>query len=108
MGMTFDNIEICAGGEVKPQKESKKVFLMGKCSILANQDRKDAIRVKGCPPKAVDMLMTLVNNTLDKRRARKILLERFFKSIAYKLGIYNEDFPIYTHYESPEYDNKHF
>ena len=107
-GTTFDDIEICAGGEVKPKKESKKVFLMGKCSIQANKDLKDAFRVKGCPPKAMDMFMTLVNHTIDKRRARRILLGRLFKSIAYKFGIYNEVFPSYKCYGLPEFDDEHF
>jgi uncharacterized protein (DUF362 family) len=108
MGMNFDSIEICAGGEVKPKKESKKVFLMGNCSILANKEVKDAFRLKGCPPKAVDMLTTLVKETSDKGRARKILLRRFAKNIAHRLGIYNEDFPTYQHYKAPQFDQRHF
>ena len=108
IGMDFDSIEICAGGEVKPKKDSKKVFLIGNCSILANKDLKDAFRLKGCPPKAVEMLMTLVKETSDKGRARKILLGRFVKNIAHRLGIYNEDFPTYQHYKSPEFDQRHF
>ena len=36
MGSKFDNIEICVGGEATPRKDSKKVFLMGNCSIMAN------------------------------------------------------------------------
>jgi len=108
MGMDFDSIEICAGGEVKPKKDSKKVFLLGNCSILANKELKDAFRLKGCPPKAVEMLMTLVKETSDKGRARKILLGRFVKNIAHRLGIYNEDFPTYQHYKAPEFDQRHF
>jgi hypothetical protein len=108
MGMHFDEIEICAGGEVKPKKDSKKVFLMGNCSILINKELKDAFRVKGCPPKAMDMLMTFVKETSDKGRARKVLLGRFVKNIAHRLGIYNEDFPAYHHYKAPEFDKRHF
>ena len=108
MGMDFDSIEICAGGEVKPKKDSKKVFLLGNCSILANKELKDAFRLEGCPPKGVEMLMTLVKETSDKGRARKILLGRFIKNIAHSLGIYNEDFPIFQHYKAPEFDQRHF
>lgn len=108
MGMNFDRIEICGGGEVKPKKHSKKVFLMGNCSILANKGLGNACRVKGCPPKAMDMLITLVKETSDKGRARKILLVRFIKNIAHRLGIYNEHFPTYRHYEAPEFDQTHF
>jgi len=108
MGMDFDSIEMCAGGEVKPKKDSKKVFLIGTCSILANKELKDAFRLKGCPPKAMEMLMTLVKETSDKGRARKILLGRFIKNIAHRLGVYNEDFPTYQHYKAPEFDQRHF
>ena len=108
MGMTFDHIEICAGGEVKPKKDSKKVFLIGNCSISANKELKDAFRLKGCPPKAAEMLMTLVKETSDKRRTRKILLGRFVKHIVHRLGIYDEDFPMSQHYKAPEFDLRHF
>jgi len=108
MGMNFDGIEICAGGEVKPKKDSKKVFLVGNCSILANKDLKNAFRFKGCPPKAIEMLMTLVKETSNKGRARKILLGRFVKNIAHRLGVYNEDFPTYQRYKAPEFDQTHF
>jgi hypothetical protein len=108
MGVKFDNIEICTGGEVTPRKDSKTVFLMGNCSTLANKELQDAVRVKGCPPKVAEMLMTLMNRTLDKRRARKILLGRLVKKIGNSVGIYNEDFPIYPRYEQPEFDQRHF
>ena len=107
-GMDFDNIEICAGREVKPKKDSKKLFLVGNCSIMANKELKDAFRLKGCPPKGAEMLMTLVKETSDKGRVRKILLGRFVKYIGHTLGIYNEDFPIYPRYEPPEFDQRHF
>jgi hypothetical protein len=108
MGSDFDNIEICAGIEVKPKKISKKVFLVGTCSILANEELSDAFRLKGCPPKAMDMLLTLVKETSDKSRTTKILLGRFAKNIAHRLGIYDEDFPTYHHYNAPEFDRRHF
>ena len=108
-GITLDDIEICVGAEVRPKKESKKVFLLGNCSIQANKDLKDAIRVKGCGPKTSDTLVTLMDNTLDKRRVRKILMVRLFKNIANKLGIYNEDLPrFWNRYKSPEFDKSHF
>jgi uncharacterized protein (DUF362 family) len=108
MGITLDNIEICVGAEVKPKKESKKVFLIGNCPIQANKDLKDAIRVKGCPPKVADTFMALIDHTIDKRRGRKIMMVRFLKTIANKLGIYDEDFPAYKRYESPEFDKDHY
>lgn len=107
-GITLDNIEICCGSEVKPRRGSKKVFLVGNCSIRANKDVEDAITVEGCPPKVRDTLISFMNHTLGKRRARKVLAVRVWKNMAHKLGMYDEDFPIWKRYESPEFDKEHF
>jgi len=108
MGITLDSIEICCGSEVRPKKESRKIFLVGNCSIRANKDVEDAIRVEGCPPKVGQTLITFMNHTLEKRRARRILAVRGLKKIARKLGIYDEDFPTWKRYQSPEFDTGHF
>ena len=49
-GATFDTLEFCVGIGPKARKESKQVFLLGNCAISTNKNRKDAIRLKGCPP----------------------------------------------------------
>jgi len=54
------------------------------------------------------MLIALVNETSEKARARKILLGRFAKNLAHRIGIYNECFPTYRRYEAPEFDQSHF
>jgi len=107
-GIALDNVEICTGSEVKAKKESKKVFLLGSCAIKANRELEDAIRIKGCPPKVADTLLTLMNHTITKWRARRILATRALKLSATKLGIYDEDFPVYPHYALPEFDRKYF
>ncbi len=107
-GITLDNTEICCGTEVKPKADSKKIFLFGDCSIWANKDLTDGIRLKGCPPKVADSLVTFMNHTIGKQRARKILAVRLLKMIANKLGIYDEDIPTYRRYESPDFDERHF
>jgi hypothetical protein len=107
-GMSFDDVEICLGSEIKPRNDSKTVFLFGECSLRANRDRKGAIRVKGCPPKAADIMMALTYNTLNKGRATRIMVERIIKTIGYKIGIYHEDFPSYPRYSLPDFDEKHF
>jgi uncharacterized protein (DUF362 family) len=107
-GITLDDIEICCGPDVKPRKEPRKSFLVGSCSIGANRDLGNAIRVKGCPPKVRETLITLMNHTLEKRRARRIMAIRGLKKIAHKLAIYDEDFPAFKRYESPEFDRRHF
>lgn len=106
--ITLDKVEICCGAEVNPKKDSKKVFLIGNCAIRANKDLKDAIRVKGCPPKVADTFIAIVNHTLNKKRARTISLVRLLKQIAHNLGIYDENFPAFKRYKSPEFDENHF
>ncbi|HEX78319.1 MAG TPA: DUF362 domain-containing protein [Dehalococcoidia bacterium] len=50
-GSTFDDIQFCVGPEPRARPEPKRVILMGKCAIEANQGgREDAIKIKGCPP----------------------------------------------------------
>ena len=92
-GIKLEPVEICFGGVVKARENSEKVILIGDCAIQANKENKNAIKVKGCPPKIVDSMITMINNTLEKKRARKILLIRFIKGLLNKLGIYNEYFP---------------
>jgi hypothetical protein len=107
-GMDLKGMEVCVGAELRPKEESKKVFLIGNCAIAANKDLKSAIRVKGCPIKISELLMTFAKNALDKRRARRVLLVRLVKNMATKLGIYDEYFPTYGCYEPPEFDKAHF
>jgi hypothetical protein len=107
-GVDLEGVEICVGAEVRPKEESKKVLLIGNCSIANNKDLQGAIRVKGCPIKISELLMTFAKNALDKRRARRVLLVRLVKNMATKLGIYDEYFPTYGCYEPPEFDKAHF
>jgi len=107
-GTTLNTTEICCGPEVRPKADSKKVFLFGDCSIRANKELTDGIRLKGCPPKVSDSLVLFMNHAIGKQRARRILGVRLFKTIGTKLGIYDEDFPTYRGYESPEFDKRHF
>ena len=78
-------------------------------SVGANiAELKEAIKVTGCPPKTRNVLITFMNHTVGKRRALRIMILRLFKIIAFKLGIYNEDFGIFNRYESPEFNKEHF
>ena len=53
-GAEFDSIEFCMGLGPKAKEESCHVFALGDCAISANKKRKDAIRLKGCPPSVQD------------------------------------------------------
>ena len=44
----FEGVEICLGRN-KHHFNSKKVFLIGKCSVMANKDLRDSIKIKSCP-----------------------------------------------------------
>jgi hypothetical protein len=107
-GMDLEGVEICVGAEVKPKEESEKVFLIGNCAIANNKELKNTFRVKGCPIKISDYMMSLAVNTMDKRKAKKFLTVRFLKGLASKIGIYDEYFSTYGSYEASEFDKAHF
>jgi hypothetical protein len=107
-GVTLDNTEICCGAEVQARKESKKVFLFGNCAIGANRGLDRGIALEGCPPKVADSLVTVLNDTVGKSRARKILMSRLLKVIGFKMGIYNEVYQVINRYEYPSFDERHF
>ena len=101
-------MEICCGADVKPKPESRKVFLIGDCSIQANNELTYGVKVKGCPPSVRDTYITFTKHTLDKRRAVRVVAVRLLKGIASKLGFYSEYFPAYGRYLPPEFDRKHY
>lgn len=107
-GINLEPVELCFGADVKAKEDSEKVILFGDCAIRSNRAKKNAIRVKGCPPRIVDSMKTLVNHTLEKKRARRILAIRFIKMLLRKLGIYYEHFPREFEYKMPEFDPGHF
>ena len=60
-GRGFEGIEVCLGRN-KAHPASKKVFLVGKCSVKANQDIKDAVEIKGCPASANEIYQKFHEN----------------------------------------------
>ena len=107
-GMSLEPVELCFGEEVKAKEDSKKVILIGDCAIRVNKANVDAIRIKGCPPKVADAMVSVIKNTLAPKRAKRILSIRLLKGALTKLGMYNEHFPREWTYELPEFDPKHF
>ena len=65
-GAEFDSIEFCVGLGPKAKEESRQVFLLGTCAITANKERKDAIRLKGCPPSIQDTYDILKEHAVRK------------------------------------------
>jgi len=61
-GEAFDDVEVLTGKSMQPTPGKKKTILMGKCIYQAHKDNpniKEAIAIKGCPPKPADMLEAL-------------------------------------------------
>ena len=64
----WDDVEILTGKSMKPTPGKKKTILMGKCIYQAHKDNPDireAIPIKGCPPKPEDMLKALHTAGID-------------------------------------------
>jgi hypothetical protein len=107
-GVALEGLEICGGHEVTAKKGAKKVFLIVDCAVSANKDLKDAVMVKGCPPRVVDAVMALIRKGLPEQKASRILMSRMLKGIGTKLGVYDETFPAFGVCKPPEFDRKHF
>ena len=106
--MDVGNVETCIGSGAKANPSSDKIFLFGDCAINANNELENAIKIDGCPPKVGKYLPALVNETLEKGRARKIMLKTLVKMIGYKMGLYYEDIGLWEPYKSAEFDLGHY
>ena len=60
-GRSFKGIEICLGRN-KAHSDSKKVFLVGKCSATANPELMDSVKIKGCPVSTREIYQELCKN----------------------------------------------
>jgi uncharacterized protein (DUF362 family) len=107
-GAKIEPVEYCFGGGLKAKPDSGKIILFGDCAIRNNNSIAAAVRVKGCPPKIVDSMVAMINHSLDKKRARKVLMSRMVKGVLNKIGLYHEFFPRPYTYDPPEFDPAHF
>jgi uncharacterized protein (DUF362 family) len=67
-GKAWDDVEILTGKSMAPTPGMKKTIMLGKCIYQAHRDSPDireAIPVKGCPPKPADMLKALHQAGID-------------------------------------------
>jgi uncharacterized protein (DUF362 family) len=60
-GRCFKGIEICLGRN-NAHSDSKKVFLVGKCSIKANPELRNSVKIKGCPVSNREIYQELCKN----------------------------------------------
>jgi uncharacterized protein (DUF362 family) len=107
-GLDVGDAETCIGRESKANIGCEKVFLFGNCSIEANKELKGAIRISGCPPDVGEYLPALMNATLKRGRAKKLLIQRMAKMVGFKMGLYHEDFGLWKPYAGPEFDLGHY
>lgn len=107
-GMKLDPVEYCFGAGSKAKKDSQKVLLFGDCAIRNNKSIEATAAVRGCPPKIADSLVAMINHSLNKKRARKVLTTRMAKGILNKIGLYHESFPRPFTYDPPDFDPAHY
>jgi len=107
-GMDFGGVAFYYGLGLKPERDSRKVFLYGDCAIRSNKDLQNAIKIEGCPPTLTKTLIALMKALLRKPRMFRILLLRAMKLIGIRVGIYHEIFPGWERYQSKEFDKTHF
>ena len=107
-GAKIEPVEYCFGDGPKVKENSRKVILFGDCAIRNNKTVTAAVKVKGCLPKIVDSMVAMINHSLDRKRARRVLVSRMAKGVLNKVGLYHEFFPRPYTYDPPEFDPAHF
>lgn len=107
-GTKIDPVEYCFGGGARAKEDSGKVILFGDCAIRNNNSIEAVAKVAGRPPKITDSMVAMINYSLDKKKARKVLATRFIKGMLNKIGIYHEYFSRHFRYDPPEFDQAHF
>jgi uncharacterized protein (DUF362 family) len=98
-GKPFDDVEILTGKSMQPTPGKKKTILMGKCIYQAHKNNpaiREAIPIKGCPPKPADMLKALHQAGIEADPG-------LFENIDHLPGFY-----MGRYQDKPEYDEGFF
>jgi uncharacterized protein (DUF362 family) len=117
--MDFGAVELYYGLELRPKRDSRKIFLYGDCAIKSNKSLQNASNeediqsqkvflVEGCPPTLTKTLLALMKALLSKPRMLRMLFLRVIKLIGIRLGIYKEILPGWERYRAKEFDKTHF
>jgi uncharacterized protein (DUF362 family) len=107
-GVHVDELEICIGKNSKATPEAKKVILFGDCAIKNNREDARAIPLPGCPPGVGKYLPLLMNKSLPRGRAIRLLSTRLIKNTAFKMGLYAENFGLWDPYQPPKFDRSYY
>ena len=89
-GEAFDRVEVLTGKKMQPTAGMNKTILLGKCIYQAHRDNpliNELIAVKGCPPKAEEILGALQRAGIDadpqlfeaRERLPGLLMDRYAK-----------------------------
>lgn len=103
-GLDVGGLDICIGEGARPDPNAKRVVLFGDCAIKHNQDVEGATVFHGCPPDMPEYLKFLMESNLSPFQAKKQLAVRVCKMVAFKLGLYKEDYGFWDPYQSSEFD----
>ena len=103
-GLDVGGLNICIGEGARPDPSAKRVVLFGDCAIKHNQDVEGAKVFPGCPPDMPEYLKFLMESNLSPYQAKKQLAVRVFKMVAFKLGLFKEDYGYWDPYQSSEFD----
>jgi uncharacterized protein (DUF362 family) len=103
-GLDVGGLDICIGEGARPDPDAKRVVLFGDCAIKHNQDIEDAKVFPGCPPDMSEYLRFLMESNLSPFQAKKQLVARVFKMVAFKFGLFKEDYGYWDPYQSSEFD----
>jgi len=118
-GMDFGGVALYYGLELRPERDSRKIFLYGDCAIRSNKSLQNAnneediqsqkvFLIEGCPPTLTNTLLALMKALLSKPRMLRMLFLRVIKLIGIRLGIYKEILPGWERYGSKEFHKAHF
>ena len=98
-GQPYDDVEVLTGKSMLPTPGKKKTILMGKCIYQAHKDNpaiREAIPIKGCPPRPEDMLKALHKAGIEADPG-------LFENIDHLPGFYMDRYQ-----DRPEFDESFF
>jgi uncharacterized protein (DUF362 family) len=103
-GLDVGGLEICLGEGARPDADAARVALLGDCAIKHNRDLAGAAVFAGCPPDMTAYFKYLMTSSLPPLQAQKQLAVRVCKMLAFKLGLFKEDYGYWAPYDAAEFD----
>jgi len=86
----------------------QRIILYGDCAISENGTDEHAIKISGCPPSAMNTVLSLMKTLLPRSRILTALLLHSPKLLGLRAGLYSGSLPKWERYQPPEFDRSHF